>query len=484
MRSHLARWWFLLLIPVVVLGGVLLPDTTPLTTGGSSRDGTTLRIEPATPIVGQPFTVYVRDTEPLPHILLTVNDEPIAWQQEPTQDADGWEWQWTVTLTRPLEEAAFYYNCDAGCLIRTEHHWGASTESTSTTPTKLGVVFANPERDWHGRSGWQVELSYSDLGDTDYWGVNDLAQRVALAERKGIRVLIRVDYQQGQSIPPLGDAVALDGYLRHLQRLARDARLQSVYGYIIGSGYNSLGNNSNNVDTAVTPAWYARVLAGYGEDLTHTDNVIQEIRAVNPTVQILVGPVQPWNLDQNGIRPYTKDVPWLNYFNTLVALLDASQRIKAEAGIPFVVPDGFALQAPGRVNAPELEGRNPAAEPATSLTRTEWDGAEAGFRVYQDWLEIINQYPTLQGKPAYITSTNTYTPDDPTPPAQTYPRGWLTTALGVVNAEPQIRALIWFVDADGSGASNWDLFSLSRRSGRLLDADEEFDALLGTEGQR
>ncbi|RLC98280.1 MAG: hypothetical protein DRI77_05390, partial [Chloroflexi bacterium] len=104
-------------------------------------------------------------------------------------------------------------------------------------------------------------------------------------------------------------------------------------------------------------------------------------------------------------------------------------------------------------------------------------GAQAGFRVYRDWLHVINAYPATQGLPVYITSANTFAPDEPVPPAQNYPRGWLTAALDVVNEEPQIKALCWFLDYFPHD-TQWEWFSLTRQPGRLLDAAEEFDLLL------
>ena len=311
----------------------------------------------------------------------------------------------------------------------------------------------------------------------DHRGTDDLAAHVRQATAKGLRALVRVDYDQGQSLPPVDDYLALTEYLQYLQRLARDDRLRSVYGYLIGSGYNALGSNSQAPEQPVTPEWYARVFNGYGEALTHTDNAVQTIRAVNPSVRVLVGPVQPWNTEQNGERRYEVDVPWLNYMNTLVAALDESAQAKAAAGIPLTAPDGFALQAPGRPNAPELDGHDRAEEPRLDLRRAEWDGAQAGFRVYRDWLAIINAYPTTRGLPVYVTSTNTFTPDEGIPPAQNYPPGWLTAALEVVNAEPQVKALCWFLDYFPHDAQ-WEWFSLTRQPGRMIDAAEEFDALL------
>lgn len=149
-------------------------------------------------------------------------------------------------------------------------------------------------------------------------------------------------------------------------------------------------------------------------------------------------------------------------------------------GIPFAAPDGFAVQAPGRPDASELGGVG-STEPQADLSRSEWNGAQAGFRVYREWLDIINGYPSTRGLPVYITSANTFIPAVGVPPAQNYPRGWLTSALAVVNGEPQIQALCWFLD-DLPGDTQWENFSLSRRRGRLVDAAEEFDELLKREG--
>ncbi|MDA8186680.1 MAG: hypothetical protein M0T85_00870 [Dehalococcoidales bacterium] len=129
-----------------------------------------------------------------------------------------------------------------------------------------------------------------------------------------------------------------------------------------------------------------------------------------------------------------------------VAALDEGTRAKATAGTSLAAPDGFAIQAPGRPNALELAGRGGAEEPRLDLRRAAWEEAQIGFRVYQDWLGIINGYKTTRGLPVYITSANTFAPDDGTPPAQNYPRGWLTAALEVIDQEPQVQALAWFID--------------------------------------
>jgi hypothetical protein len=401
--------------------------------------------------------IHLRDSEPWPNVLLTVNQKAANWGGYRGNPDGTWNWQWYYPTSSEHLTIAFYHDCDTGCILRGQLELGADEPPSREplVPTKLGVVFPDPARDWHGRSGWGVTLTYADLASSEHWGIDDLAIRVEQAKAAGLRVLVRVDYAPGQSVPPTGDNVALDLYLRYLSRLARDERLGDVYGYLIGSGYNGLGSNAQAPDNPVTPSWYARLFNGAASPLHHTDNVVQTIRAVNSQVRVLVGPVQPWNIEQNGGQRYQVDMPWLNYFNTLVAALDESAQAKASAGIPFTAPDGFALHVPGRPNAPELAGRDSADEPALSLRRHKWKRAQVGFSIYKEWLEIINSYPSTTGLPAYITSTNTFTPDEGISPAQNYPRGWLTTALQTINQEPQIHALCWFLDADSSGDKRW-----------------------------
>jgi hypothetical protein len=437
-------------------------------------------LQPVAPQPGQKVTVWVTDKAPWSHVQLTVDGVPAhfdTWQA----NADGsWTWVWIFAAPDKTHyPLIFYHDCHTGCQRRGQMAVGSEQPSPpiDLIPTKLGVVFADPKRDWHGHQGWDVELTYTRPADDDTWGIDDLAVRVHQNIQNGLRVLVRVDYAPGQSLPPVDDYLALTEYLTYVRRLARDERLQNVYGYLIGSSYNALDSNRMAPQHPVTPAWYARVFNGYGQPVAHSDNVVQVIRVENPDVRVLVGPVQPWHTDQDGEQPYEIDIPWLNYMHTLVALLDESAQAKALAGFPFAAPDGFAVQAPGRPTAPEVGAQSGADEPGLDLPRDAWNGAQAGFGIYRDWLAIINRFPTTRGLPVYITSTNTFAADEGVPPAQNYPRGWLTTALSVINQEPQVMALCWFMD-DLPGDTQWLWFSLTQQSGRLVDAAEEFDALL------
>ena len=450
-----------------------------------------IEVEPLNAAPGAKVVVSVTDAVSWAYVKLTVNGAPatfVNWSE--TQAGRQWRWQWTVQMPAAREAMTvdFYHDCHTGCQHRGTFALNeavAPDEAMATAvppgpPTKLCVDFADPARDWHGRQGWAVDMTYMRLADDEddpYWGVDALAGRLAQATRKGLRVLVRVEYDRDQTLPPTDDQLALSAYLAYLQRLAQDDRLAGVYGYIIGSGMNADDANQQVVGKPLTPAWVARIINGYGEDPRHSDNAMAVIRTANPTVRVLVGPVRAWNWDQDVEPKYPIDVPWLNYMDALASSLDLGATTKATAGIAWGAPDGFAVQAPGRPLARELTGLDGADEPRQEIARTEWDGAQAGFLVYRDWMTVIDRYPTLQGLPIYIKSTNTYAPDDGVPPAQNYPQGWLTTAYAVVNADPRVHAMCWFLDLV-PGDDRWDAFSLARGQGRMLYAAEEFDALL------
>lgn len=443
-----------------------------------------VRFEPEQLQIGQKAMVSITDITPWTNVKLTIGGTEATFERyDENSIAKYWTWHWSfIVPSQPGSELTFYYSCDTGCIERTKLTLSSTplnqtTDSAEQIPTKLGIVFANPKRDWHHRSGWDVELTYAQQAEKEYWGIDDLSERVQNAAVKGLRVIVRVDYDQGQSLPPANDFLALDIYLSYIRRLVRDERLKPVYGYSIGSGYNTKGSNSQAPDHPVTPEWYARIFNGYGVEPAHTDNVMEIIHAENPAAQVLVGPVRPWNNDQDGRTPYQIGMPWLNYMNTLVAALDASAQANEALGIPFTAPDGFAVQAPGHPSAPELESNTRAKEPQIDLRQQAWSGAQAGFRVYQDWLNIINHYPHTQSLPIYITSTNTFEADSNVRPAENYPKGWLSTAFEVVNQEPQILALCWFLD-EFPLDTQWELFSLTSPRGLLVDAADEFDRLL------
>ncbi len=428
---------------------------------------------------GATATVKVIDVEPWTFVQLLVASVPAEPQGEAVESAGTWTWTWTYVVPSARGyDLSFYRDCHTGCVERGRTSLGVPESlERGGTATKLGIVMPRLDRDWHGRSGWAVEITYALRSDDPYWGIDDLARRVAAHCAKGLRVLVRVDYEQRQSLPPTDDYVALAQYLAYFRRLARDDRLQGVYGYIVGSDFNTFDAAMLMPDSPITPAWYARVFSGYGEEPLHSDNVVQVVRSENPSVRVIAGPLRPWAQDRIAVEGANSAAPWLDYMHAVVAMLDASATAKAAVGVAAAGPDGFDVQAPGSPDVPEMAGHLRADEPYTDLPRAAWGNAQAGFRVYKDWLEVINAYPTTRGMPVYVVSTNTYDRGAGIPPAQNYPKGWLTAALDVINSEPQIQALVWFLD-DFPHSDEWDWFSLTEQPGRLVDAAEEFDLLL------
>ncbi|MGB4803635.1 MAG: hypothetical protein WBV59_13320 [Anaerolineae bacterium] len=480
-RTWLLRLGWALGLLALAIGYWLIPIRGQVTfssqTGPWDEPWPRWRVNPSTPQAGEALTVQVTDLVAWPNVLATVNGRPISVQ--PWGDGRLGRFTWAFVFPAPADDAleiVFYSHCDSGCqersTLRLGKQPGAPTPGEARPASQLCAVAASPTRDWHGRSGWDVEMTYASLADERHWGIDDLAWRVQQATANGLHVLVRVDYDQEQTLPATDDQAALTGYLDYLRRLARDARLAGVYGYVLGSGFNQASSNAQANGRPVTPAWVARLLDGYGEDPSHTDNAVQIIRAEHPGVRVLVGPVRPWSTDQDSDRRAAIDAPWLNTMNALVAALDEGAQAKLAAGYALVAPDGFALHVAGRV------GELGAAEPSTDQRRPAWNGAQAGFRVYRDWLDIINAYATTRGLPVYITATNTFVTDEGVPPAQNYPTGWLTAALAEISREPQVQALCWFLDEDRSGDPRWDLFSLTRQPGQLAAAAAEFDALL------
>lgn len=449
-----------------------------------------IKIEPAEPLPGKLATLYVTDITPWVHVRLEVIDTATQAVSRPPlgqvqQTPVGWEWRWYFTVPESASyNMTLFHDCDRGCKT-----WGGKSFSNTANetrrlnvqrPTKLCTVFPNQTRAWHGRSAWVVELTYAQQAESAYWGLDDLAGRVMMAGQQGHRVLLRIEYDQNQSMPPPDDEAALTAYLEYVRRLARDARFQGVYAFVIGSGFNSHEHNAQSPDRPVTPAWYARLFNGYGLEPTTSDNVLAVVRTENPRVRVLVGPVQPWVLDADGERPYAIDAPWLNYMNTLVWLLDEAAQTRAAAGISLAAPDGFAIDAPGNPDSPKMAGLSLAQEPQTDLISSHWHGAQLGFRIYRDWLDIINSTSTTRGLPIYIIASNTFGADATAPPAQNYPEGWLTAAAAEINGQPQVQSLCWFTD-HFPFSPQWHDFSLTNPRGHMAAAAAEFEALLSGE---
>jgi hypothetical protein len=260
-----------------------------------------MRLDPPFARPGDEVRLHVTDRTPWTYVLLTVNGSPVRPESWGSGLNKQWTWTFRFVLPTGPSEIVFYRNCNTGCAEQGRMVLGeAPVPPSGLIPTKLGLVFPNLERDWHGRSGWAVELTYARQAEKSFWGIDDLAARVYKHHLKGLRVLVRVDYDYGQAIPPAGDHLALAEHLDYLARLARDDRLRDVYGYILGSGYNGLDLNGLAPDRPVTPEWYARMFNGYANRPTTPTTPSRSSGPKTPGRGCWWGRCGPGNTDQMG----------------------------------------------------------------------------------------------------------------------------------------------------------------------------------------
>ncbi|NTV65179.1 MAG: hypothetical protein HGA65_16845, partial [Oscillochloris sp.] len=409
-------WPILLALAAALLGGLLaiapIDGQFVITFDGASSAQTWPRfsVEPGDTRRSRPGWLYVYDTQPWSYVLIMSDTGPLIRDETWPSGSGPWQWRWRLPeAAAGARSLVFYHSCATGCRERGRVALAAEPTTSEPAPvaTKLGLVFPSLTRNWHGRAGWAVELTYVDNQyDVDF-SLDGLATRVARHTAQGQRVLVRVAYARGQALPPVDDEVALGRYLKHIRRLARDDRLRSVFGYLIGSGLNNPQESRRSQSGSLTSGWYARVFNGYSLPAARQDNVVEIMHAERPTIRVLVGSVTPWLTAVDGELRDPLNQPWLNFFHTTVSYIATSAVAKSQVGLPGAAPDGFALHAPGRpdaVSAPYLA----SDEPRLHLHRPAWGQAQAGFRVYRDWLTIINRQPALQGLPVYITASNTF----------------------------------------------------------------------------
>lgn len=331
--------------------------------------------------------------------------------------------------------------------------------------------------DTRGTSGgWDVELLYAtgidQAGDPN--GSAAVGARAATAKAdRGLRVLVRVDYAQGQSVPPptTNDAARTE-YVLFLQSICQDpAYHENVFGYIIGNEFNLRAENQQlnwPNGQRLTPDWYARICIGYDADPGDTGNAYSSIKTFQPDALVLVGPVAPWTDESgaDGEDQWSTDEPWLNYFHAVC------RRIASVGTSINRWPDGFAIHAYGRL-APARSAAFNRDEPHRDVTFGS-RGAQGGFRVYQDWSAIIDGTGFDPSLPIFVTETNTFTDAHS---SESYPVGWYLEALQELKtAGPRFRALCWFVDNDPSGG--WEAERLTNPQGNCIQANADFDAAI------
>lgn len=111
---------------------------------------------------------FVTDNAAWSHVGLAL-DGRLARPQDWQENLGGTvTWRWTLAPDALGRTRVFYHSCHTGCV---EHaRWagrpgGTAEEAKPLQRTKLSVVSANPRRNWHGRSGWDVEVTFATLAD-------------------------------------------------------------------------------------------------------------------------------------------------------------------------------------------------------------------------------------------------------------------------------------------------------------------------------
>ncbi len=157
----LRRWGWLLGLLLALLACALIPvpGYVVIAPGRSgplipAPMGPQIQLDPPFARPGDEVRLHVTDRTPWTHVLLTVNGVPLY--PESWESGLGGQWTWTFRLALPTgpSEIVFHHSCDTGCRERGRMMLGEPlSPSSAPLPTKLGLVFPNPDRDWHGRSG-------------------------------------------------------------------------------------------------------------------------------------------------------------------------------------------------------------------------------------------------------------------------------------------------------------------------------------------
>ncbi|MFN0072845.1 MAG: hypothetical protein ACKVVP_15275 [Chloroflexota bacterium] len=355
-------------------------------------------------------------------------------------------------------------------------------------PTLAGATWVDNSRPWitRNKTGTDVWHVYMHPPAPPAGGSADnfanVRDNISMSRQSTPKqnVLLRVDYAEGQSLP--WNATTRGEYLGFLQQICADPIFrENLLGFIIGNECNSQDENRQSGGT-MNPDEWARTYNGYGSGASATDNAFQVIRAALPDARVLVGAVAPYNPQADGSPAFAIPVPWLNYFNQLC--LRVTQRM-TQAGLS--APDGFALHAYGRVGddgtanggsqEPHRSVPSPVPYPAS---------AEYGFRVYRQWLAVMDGYPLLQLAPVWITETNTFTTTHCDQSYPMNPPGWYFEAVKeiydfnhdpFVSVQNRIKSVCWFVDRNFDG--NWGLDAISGHTmGRLGAASNDFNSVL------
>ena len=174
--------------------------------------------------------------------------------------------------------------------------------------------------------------------------------------------LLRIQHEWGDggTLPLPAD---VDGYIQRVASLVRNS--QGCDKWIIG--------NEPNISVE-WPSGF-KLFPDYVAEIY--DRCRRTIHALpgHREDEVLLPPVGPWNVEIG--------IPWIEYFDQLVALCENV--------------DGFAIHTYSR-------GPDPASVTSEDKMDVPFQVYYNGFRTYRDWMEAIP--PQYRDRPVYITETN------------------------------------------------------------------------------
>jgi hypothetical protein len=207
----------LLIILLPIDGHVVIFSESPAELAGWPR----FSLDQSSGNEGAQRWLVVQDMQPWGHVKLMSVAGSLTRDEAWAAGNGPWRWRWHLpddtVLQQPL---VFYHSCETGCRERGRATFAADARQPEPerVATKLGVVFPSPERNWHGRAAWAVELTYVKHQDDKEFSIDGLAARVARDTAQGLKVIVRIGYARKQSLPPVDDEIALRDYLEFCHR--------------------------------------------------------------------------------------------------------------------------------------------------------------------------------------------------------------------------------------------------------------------------
>ena len=360
----------------------------------------------------------------------------------------------------------------------------------------FGAMWLDTARELKGRNALSVELLYACDGEP---GIAQVASRIGELHARGVRVLLRVDLEPGQTVPVEGDFEGKYEFAHFFEKLAQDPIIGQTSGIIVGNEPNLKAENVRGGDGGISADWYMKVQSGVHAAPDDDADVYTQLRTNGYLGDVLIAAPAPWSDDTDGTLEYyptppgaTDTMPWLRYAATLYWLAYNASRL-------LYNDVKGAVHTYSNVLACQQLGLDPALEPTyvEALRNPDWNMCQYGIRVYDEFLQQMNYQAGGEGEfvPHYVTEWNSLVGrvddslDDPAWPCNNYPAGLLANVVDYLKHHSNLMGFAIFVDRDESGECPFWLASAAmgylatadldaQQQARLRDWDTEFNHIL------